>query len=262
MRTRISTPRKVAAVVVAAILLAFASLAVARLVSERSNTTQSSTIQSTSGPTSSPGLSDALRDSDDSVDIVVIGDDAGKSVGGWLTLVAQGLGIEHDRSVDVRDWDLERGSNYLPPVRLWDAPGAPVTIWNVSVARNIDFLLDAIPRALPDVDSPVDAVMIDTGLMQAPQTLARETMLLARTAQEQFDTAEVIVLVQPVAESSLRRSRDDVGYSARKNGFGVVDVGVAFDNVESGELFNPGVGYPSVDGARIWADTVVGYLSS
>ncbi|KIQ11777.1 hypothetical protein [Rhodococcus sp. MEB064] len=258
--------KRTVATLVAAGALVVVALLLLRLGDDRAESGVSAGPPSDEGPTATSLFASKLDDTTVPVNILIVGDDTGKSVGGWVTLVAQDLGIAHSRAVDVRDWDLATGSGYLPPVRMWDAPGEPLTVWNVSVARNVDFLLGALPNAVPPTPTDVDAVVVNTGTVQAPETLARETVSLARAAESRVNPERTIVVVQPVSDSTnagaTERSRVDVETSARKNGFEVADVRSAFDSANTGPLFEPGSIYPDVEGARVWASTVVDAATS
>lgn len=227
-----------------------------------SDTYRPVTVTTTDSVAQQP-LSSRLAAADDPVDILLVGDGTGGSLGGWVFLTMQSLAQEYGRPAVIHEWDFAAGAGYLePPLSVADGTGAPISLWNASVSRNVAFLTDALPRIRPP--SNVDVVLVNNGLDMGPRTLAAESVPLLRTLRETYPQAAVVAILQP----SPREPEDigdmapanvhDLEVSARKNDFQTIDVAATVDAAEG--TYDGADRYPNTEGQRLWAMSVVDAL--
>lgn len=208
-------------------------------------------------------LSTELSASNDPVDILLIGDGTGISLGGWVFLTMQSVAQRSNRPALIHEWDVLAGAGYVePPIRVADGIGTPISLWNASVSRNVEFLTDALPQIHPPSD--IDVVMVSNGLDIGPRTLAAESVPLLRTLAETYPEAAVIAVLQPApGEPEELRERvqanvHDLEVSARKNEFQIIDAAATVDDAPG--TYDADSRYPNSEGYRLWAMAVTDAL--
>lgn len=204
-------------------------------------------------------LSTMLAEPNDPVDILLIGDGTGISLGGWVFLTMQSLAQEYGRPAVIHDWDFAAGAGYLePPVPVADGTGTPISLWNASVSRNVGFLTSALPQIRPPSD--IDVVLVNNGLDMGPRTLAAESVPLLRTLAETYSRAAVVAILQPAPREpeetgdQVRANVHDLEVSAGKNDFQIIDAATTVDGVEG--TYDGANRYPNSEGSRLWAMAV------
>lgn len=208
-------------------------------------------------------LSSRLQDASDPSQILLIGDDTGASMGGWIYLVGQALSQRYGRPVELHDRDLAGGAGYVKQAtQVSPGSGAPIVIWNASAARNIEFLTSTMTQVSVPEPEDVELVLVNNGLNQAADTLARESISLMRDLASDYAEAAVVAVLQPtppsprdLRETSLSNARD-LEISCRINDFQSIDVSTAEVTYDAGSR------YPNADGIRTWAKVVAESLES
>ncbi|MFY2791583.1 hypothetical protein [Rhodococcus sp. MALMAid1271] len=208
-------------------------------------------------------LSTELSASNDPVDILLIGDGTGISLGGWVFLTMQSLAQEYGRPAVIHEWDFAAGAGYLePPISVADGIGTPISLWNASVSRNVGFLTTALPQIRPP--SNIDVVLVNNGLDMGPRTLAAESVPLLRTLAETYSQAAVLAVLQPAPKEpeevgdQVRANVHDLEVSARKNDFQIIDAAATVDDAEG--TYDADSRYPNSEGSRLWATAVTDAL--
>ena len=208
-------------------------------------------------------LSSRLAESDNPVDILLVGDGTGGSLGGWVFLTMQSLSQEYGRPAVIHEWDFAAGEGYRePPITVAAGTGTPISLWNSSVSRNVAFLTEALPRTRPSSD--IDVVLVNNGLDMGPRTLAAESVPLLRTLEETYPQAGVVAMLQPsprepdVFANQARANVRDLEVSAHKNDFQTIDAAALVDATE--RTYDGADRYPNSEGQRLWAMSVVDAL--
>lgn len=214
----------------------------------------------------SPGqqpLSALLSAQEDPVDVLLVGDGTGISLGGWTYLTMQSLGQEYSRPTVIHEWDVASGAGYIePPIAVADGIGAPISLWNASISRSVDFLTDALPQMRPP--SEIDVVLLNNGLDMGPRTLAAASIRLMRSLADMYPRAAVVAILQPALREpedlgrQVRANVRDLDVSSRKNNFQVIDVAASVDAAEV--MYDDASRYPSSEGYRLWSQSVVDAL--
>lgn len=209
-------------------------------------------------------LSTILSEPNDPVDILLIGDDTGISLGGWVFLTMQSLAMEYSRPAVIHEWDFAAGTGYLePPISVADGTGTPISLWNASVSRNVGFLASALPQVRPPSD--IDVVLVNNGLNMGPRTLAVESVPLLRALADTYPQAAVVAILQPAPREpeetgdQVRANVSDLEVSARKNDFQTIDAATTVDGAEG--TYDDANRYPNPEGARLWAMAVTDALT-
>jgi hypothetical protein len=192
----------------------------------------------------------------DPVDILLVGDGTGGSLGSWVFLTMQSLAQQHGRPTVIHEWSFAAGAGYgEPPISVADGTGTPISLWNASMSRNIAFLTDVLPRIRPPSD--IDVVLVNNGLDMGPRTLAAESVPLIRTLGETYPQAAVIAILQPTPRKPtkipdhMRAKVRDLEASARKNDFQMIDVAATVG--AAGGTYDGADRYPNSEGQRLWA---------
>lgn len=214
----------------------------------------------------SPGeqpLATMLAAQEDPVDVLLIGDGTGISLGGWAYLTMQSLGQEYRRPTVIHEWDIASGTGYVePPIAVADGIGAPISLWNASVSRTVDFLTDALPQMRPP--SEIDVVLVNNGLDMGPHSLAAGSIRLMRNLADMYPRAVVVAILQPAPREpeefarQVRANVRDLDVSSRKNDFQVIDVAASVEAAEG--MYDGASRYPSPAGYRLWSQSVVDAL--
>lgn len=204
-------------------------------------------------------LGDLLRDPTVPVDIALVGDGTGASLGGWVFLTMHALSQRFGRPAVIHDWDYDAGRGYRePPIRVADGTGEPIELWNASVSRNVEFLRSALDGMQPP--DGVRLVLVNNGLDMGAGTLARESVALVRSLSERHPRATVAVILQPSppGEDEVTANVRDLAVSARINDIPTVDVAPAFSRRTG--LYDAGERYADLDGQRVWSSVVAAVL--
>lgn len=214
-------------------------------------------------PPQSRPFADLLTELDDPVDILVVGDGSGPSTGSWVYLTMQEFAVKNGRQGLVRDWNFPALAGYVdPPAAEIPGDGAPITVWNASLSRNIEFLNESLDGMRPPAD--VDLVLVNNGSDMGPNTLAEESIPFLRRLTEQYPHAAVVTVLQPnspfPSEQAdwLRGNVRDLAVSCRINGLDTIDVAAVFDGATG--VYEDGARYPNADGQRLWSSTVTDAL--
>ncbi|OZC50992.1 hypothetical protein CH286_05485 [Rhodococcus sp. WWJCD1] len=208
-------------------------------------------------------LSNKLAASDDPVDILLIGDGTGISLGSWVFLTMQSLAQEYGRPAVIHEWDVLAGAGYVdPPISVADGIGTPISLWNASVSRNVEFLTNALPQNRPPSD--IDVVLVSNGLDMGPRTLAAESVPLLRTLAETYSQASVVAVLQPAPRKPeelgmlVKANVHDLEVSARKNNFQVINAATTVNGAEG--TYDGESRYPNPEGYRLWSVSVTDAL--
>lgn len=208
-------------------------------------------------------LSTKLAEPDDPVDILLIGDGTGISLGGWVFLTMQSLAQEYGRPAVIHEWNSAAGAEYLePPIPVADGVGTPISLWNASVSRNVGFLTSALPQVRPPSD--IDVVLVNNGVDMGPRTLAAESVPLLRALAEAYPHAAAVAILQPAPRQpedvgmQVRANVHDLEVSARKNDFQIIDAATTVDSAEG--TYDGADRYPNSEGSRLWAVAVTDAL--
>jgi hypothetical protein len=205
-------------------------------------------------------FSTLLTSLDSPVDILVVGDGTGPSLGGWVYLTLQNLTERSGRPGLVREWNYESGTGYLEaPVAEIAGDGAPITVWNASVSRNVDFLNEALPGMIPPAD--VDLVLVNNGLDMGAATLAEASIPLMRRLGTFCPDAGVVAILQPSPPGEVERIHGnvrDLEISSRINHFQTIDVSTAFGSASG--VYDGTDRYSNLDGQRLWSSVVTDAL--
>ncbi|OZD58423.1 hypothetical protein CH263_24500 [Rhodococcus sp. 06-1059B-a] len=231
--------------------------------------TASDDYQSTTAATSTAEptqtFASRLAATDAPLDIYLVGDGTGASLGGWVYLTIQSLAQTSGRPADIREWDVLAGEGYIEPaIHVADGTGQPITLWNASVSRNIDFINDVLPQMRPPAG--IDLVLVNNGLDIGPTMLAQESIPLMRVLRDQNPGASVVSILQPApsqpeAQSDQQRANTrDLEISSRKNEFQTIDVATALS--EAPDVYDGVDRYANTEGQRIWASVVADSLTS
>ncbi|OZC75192.1 hypothetical protein CH251_10470 [Rhodococcus sp. 06-462-5] len=250
------TPRRVAAAVVVAVTL------LAAAGCSTPDTYRPVTAATTNSVAQQP-LSSRLAAANDPVDMLLVGDGTGISLGGWVFLTMQGLAQEYGRPAVIHEWNFAAGAGYLePPISVADGVGTPISLWNASVSRNVGFLTSALPQIRPP--SNIDVVLVNNGLDMGPRTLAVESVPLLRTLAETYPQAAVVAILQPSPKEpedigdQVRANVHDLEISARKNDFQIIDAAATVNGAEG--TYDGANRYPNSEGSRLWAVAVADAL--
>ncbi|MDV8023648.1 hypothetical protein [Rhodococcus sp. IEGM 1330] len=200
---------------------------------------------------------------DDPVDILLIGDGTGISLGGWVFLTMQSLAQEYGRPAVIHEWDVLAGTGYVdPPISVADGVGTPISLWNASVSRNVEFLTNALPQIRPPSD--IDVVLVSNGLDMGPRTLAAESVPLLRALADTYPHAAVVAILQPAPgepeelSTQVGANVHDLEVSALKNNFQIIDAATSVEGAEG--TYDGASRYPTPEGYRLWSVSVLGAL--
>lgn len=255
----------VATAVVAVVAAAVVAVAVAgpRLLSDSSEINippTSEPLVANASPGSGTDVESLLRDSGQAVNISVVGDGTGRTLGAWLYGMAQDLGISYRRTVQIRDWRPGRPQSYTPARTVINAEGRPIVIWNASTSRNVRYFSDTIGQWVP-ASSPA-LVVVSNGAQEAPRALAARTIGLVDAIRARLPDATVVTLVQPVPPDRRPQTPNDddpsrdLRTSLDLNQLPYIDVAQRVESSGSTDDFGRGRELMSADGYRLWADVV------
>lgn len=204
-------------------------------------------------------LGDLLRDPTVPVDIALVGDGTGASLGGWVYLTMQALSQRFGRPALIHEWDYDAGRGYRqPPIAVSGGSGEPIELWNASVSRNIEFLRSSLDGLRPA--NPVQVVLVNNALDMGAGTLARESVALVRALAGQNPRATVSVILQPSppGDHAVTANVHDLAVSARINDIPTIDVAGAF--ARRAGLYDGDERYADLDGQRLWSTVVAAVL--
>lgn len=235
-------------------LKAIVLLAVAFLVAACAST--SVTYSNSSRPTAARDFGSLLHSESSPVEVLIVGDDSGKTVGGWVYLAAQQLGNRFDRRTHVRPIVINGNDMGNPSdVVAWPKGQRSLTIWNLALNSSVDIIGSKIADLVPLV-SP-DLVVVSNGYSNVRyRSLARDSISLGRACASLWPTASIAFVIQPFEQygSVGAENQRDLKNSALVSGYSVIDVASAFseDRVQE-NLYSSDSNYPSIDGYRLWA---------
>jgi hypothetical protein len=209
----------------------------------------------------SVSLRDKLDSGNAEVNILIVGDDSGKTMGGWLYLTAQEIGKRSGRAVVIADWEPSVGEFSDRRTTVWRGSGAQVTVYNASPPLSIQYINDNLAKIVPK-DTSIDLVLISNGMSATNRTLARASVALQYEMANLLPAASFAFIVQPTSQqgdldpSIAVGNAEDLRNSALNEGIPVIDVWKIFQRSNSIELFVSGSRYPSIEGYRVWASAV------
>lgn len=215
-------------------------------------------------------LADVGRRLSDDQELVVtiLGDNTGKSIGGWVYLFSQWIGKTFDRSVFLYTWNIEE-LTFSAPEQVWVGNGPRVEIWNGSAsARTADYTHEHLGALMGSGSRLSDLILYSHGHNHGVRTLAVESTSILKELKSAFPDAAIGVVLQ----NPQRRTQDssvvhdqnvmDLQFSAAINGFETLDVYGAFGGRDLSSLLDRGGIFPSAEGYILWSKVIQDAIAS
>ncbi|MBE7191072.1 MAG: hypothetical protein INR66_01155 [Gordonia polyisoprenivorans] len=205
-------------------------------------------------------VSDLLEQRDRLVNISIVGDGTGRTLGAWVFAFAQQLGITYGRPAQIREWRFGSRQSYTSPRQAFPGTGRPVTIWNASASRNVRYFAQTAQRWMPPVRT--DVVLVSNGFDDTGIGLSAQSVALMKEVAAVNPGAAVVAVIQPVRPDRRPQApgQDDIARDMRTslgiNDLPYIDVAGRLDGPESSALFGTGRELMAPAGYLRWGEIV------
>lgn len=203
--------------------------------------------------------------------VLVVGDDSGKSAGGWVFLMAQKMARKYGKRVELSDvrFDTSRelvgvSEPLVFPVGDSQRTGT-IRVTNWSVPWPASQIADTVSSVAGAVPVP-DLILVSYGYpAKEYRTLGRAAVSLEKSLYASWPSAEIVFISQPNDGNHLIRflNQQDLAVSVGNLGVQILNVENVFAEFKEGEetLFADS-GYPNIDGFRVWSGAVMSQLDN
>lgn len=220
----------------------------------------SAPVVANASTTQGDSVASLLRDPGRQVNISVVGDGTGRTLGAWLFGLAQDIGITYRRTVQIRDWRPGQPQSYSAPRTVITAAGRPVTIWNASTSRNVQYFIDTVQQWIPPIDPAL--VIVSNGAQEAPRAVAVRTIGLLDAIGRRLPGVTAVTIVQPNPPDRRPQYPNDddpsrdLRTSLNLNGLPYIDVARGLESAGATGVYGTGPELMSAAGYREWARIV------
>lgn len=202
--------------------------------------------------------------------MVVLGDSTGADPSSWPTLVGEWISSKYNRPVTMHLWNESQSpAGYLPPIKIGEGAGAPVTLYNASAAgKDAAYTSTHLDKMIPIELPAVDLVLINHGHNHSLNMLVEKVDPLVRTISTAAPSAALGLILQNPEEGGQEHAAvQDINTEAlrqyaNRSSLETVDVREAFLSYgDFRSLYRDSVHIAGEEGYRLWADVVIGALS-